>query len=249
MKIILIGKTATGKDTIANELCKRYGYKLAKSHTTRPKRENEGETHCFISEENYAKYSSEERLAETEVNGYHYFLHPSEVEESDIVIVDPYGLDALINYFEHDVFLVVRIKANKRDRKKAYKKRKSNISFAERTVAERERFENFNTCCELELQREFDATAENRIYHKKYRDVHPLCSCINDFDEYSLNEIVSDIRIIRGLFDEFKQTIIKEGKHDTIDTDIATAKIFLDPKLHQEYFIKSLQLKIRGENE
>lgn len=246
MKIILIGKTATGKDTIANELCKRYDYKLAKSHTTRPKRKNEGETHYFISEKEYAKYNPEERLAETEVNGYHYFLHPSEVEESDIVIVDPYGLDALIDYFEHDVFLVVQIKANKKDRKKAYKKRKSNISFAERTVAERERFENFNTCCELELQREFNATAENRIYHKKYRDVHPLCSCINDFDEYSLNEIVSDIRIILGLFNEFKQTVIKEGKHNTINADIATAKIFLDPKLHQEYFVKSLQLEIRG---
>lgn len=194
------------------------------------------------------KDNSEQRLAETEVNGYHYFLHPSEVEESDIIIVEPYGLDALIDYFEHDVFLVVQIKAHKKERKKAYKKRKSNISFAERTAAEHERFENFNMCCELELQREFDSTIENRIYHKKYRDVHPLYSCINDFDEYSLNEIVSDIRIIRGLFDEFKQTVIKEGKHDTIDADIATAKIFLDPKLHNEYFVKSLQLEIRGES-
>lgn len=249
MKIILVGETAVGKDTIANELCKRYGYKLAKSHTTRPKRKNEGETHYFISEEEYAKYNSEESLAETEVNGYHYFLHPSEVEESDIIIVEPYGLDALIDYFEHDVFLVVQIKANEKDRKKAYKKRKSNISFAERTDAERERFENFNMCCELELQREFDAATENRIYHKKYRDVHPLYSCINNFDEFSLNEIVSDIRIIRGLFDEFKQTVIKESKHDTIDADIATAKIFLDPKLHNEYFVKSLQREIRGKNE
>lgn len=248
MKILLIGKTATGKDTIANELCKRYGYKLAKSHTTRPKRKNEGETHYFISEENYAKYNSEQRLAETTINGYHYFLTPKIIEESDIIIVEPYGLDALIDYFEHDVFLVVQIKADKRDRKKAYKKRKSNISFAERTAAEHERFKNFNMYCNLELQHEFNTTAENRIYHKKYRDVHPLYSCINNFDEFSLNEIVSDIRIIRGLFDEFKQTVIKEGKHDTIDADIATAKIFLDPKLHNEYFVKSLQLEIRGEN-
>lgn len=84
IKIVLVGETAVGKDTVANELCERYDYKLAKSHTTRPKRDKEGETHYFISEEDYTKYNPEERLAETEVNGYHYFLHPSEVEEADI---------------------------------------------------------------------------------------------------------------------------------------------------------------------
>lgn len=39
--IFVIGKTCSGKDTIVNELIKKYGYKKLISYTTRPMRANE----------------------------------------------------------------------------------------------------------------------------------------------------------------------------------------------------------------
>ena len=57
MIIILVGKTASGKTTVANELCKHHGYKRIITYTTRPMRENEVQDvdYHFISDEQFNK--------------------------------------------------------------------------------------------------------------------------------------------------------------------------------------------------
>ena len=57
MIIVLVGKTASGKTTIANELCKNHGYKRIITYTTRPMRENEVQDvdYHFISDEQFNK--------------------------------------------------------------------------------------------------------------------------------------------------------------------------------------------------
>lgn len=54
MIVVLVGKTASGKTTIANELCK-HGYKRIITYTTRPRRENEKQDvdYHFISDEQF----------------------------------------------------------------------------------------------------------------------------------------------------------------------------------------------------
>jgi guanylate kinase len=56
MIIVLVGKTASGKTTVANELCK-HGYKRIITYTTRPMRENEVQDvdYHFISDEQFNK--------------------------------------------------------------------------------------------------------------------------------------------------------------------------------------------------
>lgn len=53
--IILLGKSASGKDTIARKLCCYYGYKKITTWTTRPMRprEKQGVTYHFTSEEDF----------------------------------------------------------------------------------------------------------------------------------------------------------------------------------------------------
>ena len=218
MKIILIGKTASGKDTIANELCKRYGYKLAKSHTTRPKRNREGETHYFISEEKYAKYNPEERLAETTINGYHYFLTPEIIEESDIIIVEPEGLDALINYFIYEVFLIFYIDASKKNRKKAYEKRGSHISFEERTEAENKRFQDFDHTLQV-LEHYF-----------------------NHFNKESLNDIVESIYETYELLKNLKQKY-SEIYNKPVRNDKSIIAIYREPRQCQQMLFDMLKPK------
>ena len=55
MIIVLVGKTASGKTTVANELCKNHGYKRIITYTTRPMRENEIQDvdYHFISDEQF----------------------------------------------------------------------------------------------------------------------------------------------------------------------------------------------------
>ena len=57
MIIVLVGKTASGKTTVANELCKHHGYKRIVTYTTRPMRENEVQDvdYHFISDEQFNK--------------------------------------------------------------------------------------------------------------------------------------------------------------------------------------------------
>lgn len=55
--LILIGKTASGKDSVVKELVRKYGYKYIVPYTTRPPRENEvkGKDYHFISQLDFCK--------------------------------------------------------------------------------------------------------------------------------------------------------------------------------------------------
>lgn len=57
MIVVLVGKTASGKTTVANELCKHHGYKRIITYTTRPMRKNEVQDvdYHFISDEQFNK--------------------------------------------------------------------------------------------------------------------------------------------------------------------------------------------------
>ena len=57
MIIVLVGKTESGKTTVANELCKNHGYKRIITYTTRPMRDNEVQDvdYHFISDEQFNK--------------------------------------------------------------------------------------------------------------------------------------------------------------------------------------------------
>ena len=51
--LLVMGRTASGKDSLVNKLSERTGLKQLISYTTRPPREGEGNTHIFVSEEEY----------------------------------------------------------------------------------------------------------------------------------------------------------------------------------------------------
>lgn len=59
--IVLLGKTASGKDTILNELVKKYNYRKMITYTTRPMRKGEiqDKTYHFISDEEFLKKKEE----------------------------------------------------------------------------------------------------------------------------------------------------------------------------------------------
>ena len=103
MIIVLVGKTASGKTTVANELCKNHGYKRIITFTTRPMRENEEQDvdYHFISDEQFNKMVENNEFTEHKryntAHGVWSYgsVITSEQELSDdcyVIILTPQGL-------------------------------------------------------------------------------------------------------------------------------------------------------------
>ena len=103
MIVVLVGKTASGKTTVANELCKHHGYKRIVTYTTRPMRENEVQDidYHFISDEQFNKMVENNEFTEYKryntAHGVWSYgsIITSEQEFSDdcyVIILTPQGL-------------------------------------------------------------------------------------------------------------------------------------------------------------
>lgn len=107
MKILIVGRTSSGKDSLQDLLVKNYGWSFVKSMTTRPKRHPDEHGHIFISKEEAAAIPQHEKAAWTVINGYEYFCTRQQIYESDAYIVDPKGVEVLLKNMPEEWFRVV----------------------------------------------------------------------------------------------------------------------------------------------
>ena len=96
LKFLFIGRTASGKSSIAKGVCEKMGLTQVVSYTTRPMRKSEknGSDHIFITDGEVLQYE-EDIAAYTEINGYKYFTTYDVIDKSDIYVIDPIGMDNL----------------------------------------------------------------------------------------------------------------------------------------------------------
>lgn len=138
MITILIGKSATGKDTVLRELRDEYGYEPIISTTSRPMRENEKDhvDYIFVSSEIFKAMIQigcfiEYRSYNTLVNGnpdiWYYGVQTFEPDDNRnyVVILDVEGAKSFINYFGRDNLRIIYIDANDVIRKSRAEKRGS----------------------------------------------------------------------------------------------------------------------------
>lgn len=94
--LCVLGRTACGKDSLVDKLCERTGLKAVTSYTTRPRRENEGNTHVFSTRETYEQMKAEGNVAAyTEIANNLYWTTIDQLYENDIYIIDYEGLKTL----------------------------------------------------------------------------------------------------------------------------------------------------------
>lgn len=94
--LLIVGRTASGKDSLVNKLCERTNLKAITSYTTRPRRENEGDTHIFTTEDIYEQMQAEGKVAAyTQISGYHYWTTIDQLYENDVYIIDYKGIQTL----------------------------------------------------------------------------------------------------------------------------------------------------------
>lgn len=94
--LCVLGRTACGKDSLVNKLCERTGLKAVTSYTTRPRRENEGDTHIFTTKETYEQMQTDGNVAAyTEIAGNLYWTTVDQLYENDVYIIDYDGIKTL----------------------------------------------------------------------------------------------------------------------------------------------------------
>lgn len=93
---LIVGRTCTGKSSLAREMCDRLGVKQVVSYATRPRRksEKEGADHYFIKSHDVEKYQ-DQMAAYTKIGDYEYFTTYQTLDESDVYVIDPVGIREL----------------------------------------------------------------------------------------------------------------------------------------------------------
>lgn len=94
---LLVGKSASGKSTIADILERTYGHKSVESYTTRKPRYDGERGHIFISESDFDNLG--ELVAYTEYDGNRYGTTSAQLDECSLYVVDIPGIDTLLKRY------------------------------------------------------------------------------------------------------------------------------------------------------
>lgn len=144
--LCVMGRTASGKDSLVNKLCERTNLSQIISYTTRDKRVGEGDTHIFVTKEDYeVMKANDEVAAYTEIAGNLYWTTIDQLYTNDVYIIDPQGVEVL-KKLNLPNLRIVTVFINTPDavrEKRAIHKRKDNKDkFRARNLSERNQFRN-----------------------------------------------------------------------------------------------------------
>ena len=146
----IMGRTCSGKTTLAKTVAATLHMKVLRSYTTRPMREGENEhtsDHIFISEDEVKLFQGK-IAAYTEINGYKYFVTRDMIMESDIYVIDPNGYKMLVDTVERKNMKIklvpIYIDVDVNDQERRYRARgNTRNEFWERYKSEAEQFDKF----------------------------------------------------------------------------------------------------------
>jgi guanylate kinase len=144
--LCVMGRTASGKDSLVNKLCERTGLTQIISYTTRERRTDEGETHIFVTTEDYEIMEANgEVAAYTQIAGNLYWTTVNQLYENDIYIIDPLGVEVLKKLNLPNLRLVtvfINTPDTIREERAIFKRKDNKDKFRTRNLSERNQFRN-----------------------------------------------------------------------------------------------------------
>lgn len=105
---LIVAPSGAGKTTVCNRLSEKYGLQQVWSYTTRPPRSEDEVGHRFISETDLP--DKEDMCAYTYYNGHHYFATNEQVDEADLYVIDPAGVQYFLKHYKgHRIPFVIKL--------------------------------------------------------------------------------------------------------------------------------------------
>ena len=95
---LFVGKSASGKTTIADILEQKYDHKQVYSYTTRPPRYDGEIGHVFVDDDKFDNLG--ELVAYTEYNGHRYGTTAEQLDKCSIYVVDVPGVETLLQKYQ-----------------------------------------------------------------------------------------------------------------------------------------------------
>ena len=142
--LCILGRTSCGKDTLVNKLCERTGLSAITSYTTRPRRNNEGDTHIFSTREAYEQMQTDGNVAAyTEIAGNIYWTTIEQLYEHSVYIIDYKGIETLRELNLPNLRLVtifINTPDDVRKERALNKRGDDRLVFMKRDMAERDQF-------------------------------------------------------------------------------------------------------------
>lgn len=164
--LCVMGRTSSGKDSLVNKLCERIGFKSIVSYTTRPRRENEGDTHIFTTADVYEQMKNDGNVAAyTEIAGNLYWTTVDQLYTNDVYIIDPLGVKTLQNLNLPNLRLVtvfINTPDDIREDRALNNRGDSRNVFRARDISERQQFRD------MLKNAEFDYAISNIDFAKAY---------------------------------------------------------------------------------
>jgi guanylate kinase len=134
-KLLIIGKSASGKDTIAREL-HNLGLEVLLSYTTRKPRKDDLEypKHIYVTDEEFEKTPKNEIMAYAELYGSKYWATKDQFNKCDIYVIDP--SEAVKLKENHKDCLIVSVYANDDTIRRRFVSRKDDCEQADKKYLE-----------------------------------------------------------------------------------------------------------------
>lgn len=104
---LFVGRSGAGKTTITEELQKRYGYRPLSSYTDRAPRYEGEDSHIFLTPTEFNAIDPDTILAYTQFNGHRYCATQELVDNCDLYVIDPPGIDYLFQRYKWDRPIVI----------------------------------------------------------------------------------------------------------------------------------------------
>lgn len=195
-KILLVGASGSGKNTIQEYLVQKYGLKPLISYSTRIKRYPDECTHTFITEDEYeAIKETSNIIAYTYYQNNHYFATEQQLEESDIYIIDTNGIKYLKEHSDIP-FVVFYLDVSELERISRMKNRgDSTKQIQERLAIDRKEFKNSSKLYDYVIENiDSQNTAETiyRLWQYEVSEYNKKNNILSVHDYSKINSIDYD---------------------------------------------------------